>query len=72
MKHILQATQSWPTAVVATTEKDSQRVRDYKRVPEALKERMFQVPIEVYFLSDNEKEIFEKTLGDALRHFLKN
>lgn len=69
MKRILQATRSWPTAVVATTEKDSQRVRDYKKVPEALKERMFQVPIEVSFISDHEKEIFEKTLGDALRPF---
>ena len=51
-----------PTAVVATTEKDAQRVVDTKKVPDALKERLFQVPIEVNFLSDNEKAVFEATL----------
>ena len=51
-----------PTAVVATTEKDAQRVVDTKNVPDALKERLFQVPIEVNFLSDNEKAVFETTL----------
>ena len=55
-----------PTAVVATTEKDAQRVVDTKNVPSALRERLFQVPIDVNFLSENEKSIFEETLLSAL------
>ena len=63
------ATREWPTAVVATTEKDSQRLLDLKNVPVPLKNRLFQVPIEVGFLSDHEKDIFETTLMAALRSF---
>ena len=55
-----------PTAVVATTEKDAQRVVDTKNVPSTLRERLFQVPIDVNFLSENEKSIFEETLLSAL------
>jgi hypothetical protein len=55
--------------VIATTEKDSQRLLDLKNVPDTLQERLFQVPIEVCFLSDHEKEIFETTLLTALRNF---
>ena len=32
---------------------------------------MFHVPIEVGFLSEREKEVFENTLLDALRQFQK-
>ena len=58
-----------PTAVVATTEKDCQRILDFKNIPEDLKVRLFQVPIEVGFLSETEKEVFETTLLEALRRF---
>jgi len=64
---IMSAVKAFPTAVVATTEKDSQRILDYKNVPDTLQERLFQVPIQVYFLSDHEKEVFEKTMLDSLR-----
>ncbi len=69
IRRILLATKAFPTAVVATTEKDSQRIRDYKKVPEALRKRMFQIPIEVAFLTENEKAVFESTLLSALREF---
>ena len=68
ISRIMGAVKGFPTAVVATTEKDSQRILDYKNVPETLQERLFQVPIQVYFLSDHEKEVFEKTLLDSLRN----
>ena len=68
---IRKATRYWPTAVVATTEKDSQRVLDYKRVPADLRHRLFQIPISVAFLSEHEKDVFERTLLDALRAFPK-
>ena len=67
IRTIAEATSVNPTAVVATTEKDSQRIRDNKKVPEDLKLRMFQVPIEVSFLSDHEKDVFHTTLVSYLK-----
>ena len=58
-----------PTAVVATTEKDCQRLNDFNKIPENLRKRLFQVPIEISFLTDEEKTIFEKTLVQALDRF---
>ena len=69
IKRILSAVKSFPTAVVTTTEKDSQRVINYKKVPPALKERLFHIPIKVDFLSEHEKDIFETTLMSRLREF---
>ena len=69
IRNIMAAVKEHPTAVVATTEKDCQRIVDYKRIPKALKVRLFQVPIEVGFLSDHEKSVFEDTLMTALRRF---
>lgn len=51
-----------PTTAVATTEKDAQRVLDFHGVPDVLRERMFMVPIEVVFLTDEEHEIFRNIL----------
>ena len=69
IRAIWEATYEHPTAVVATTEKDSQRIRDNKNVPENLQAKIFQVPIEVEFLSDNEKKIFKATLAACLKEF---
>lgn len=66
---IMSAAKSIPTAVIVTTEKDSQRVINYKKMPLYLKERLFQIPIKVSFCSDHEKEIFESTLMKSLREF---
>ena len=66
---VSRAVQAYPTACVATTEKDAQRIVDTKKVPGALRERLFQVPIQVDFLSSAEKEIFETTLLGLLRGF---
>lgn len=68
IRRILLATKVFPTALVATTEKDCQRILDYKRIPDTLRQRMFQIPIEVKFLSDKEKSIFEATLLGALKN----
>ena len=51
-----------PTAAFATTEKDAQRLRDFKKMPVQVKERLFYVPISVEFLSDEEHEIFTEKL----------
>ena len=51
-----------PTAALATTEKDAQRVLDCEGMPQRLKERMFYVPIAVDFLTDAEREVFRRKL----------
>lgn len=67
MASVNRAAKEWQTAVVATTEKDAQRVADAKKVPEFLKERMFQVPVEVSFLSRTEEEVFRTTMLSFLK-----
>ena len=72
IRKIMRAIREHPTAVVATTEKDCQRILDFKGIPQDLKVRLFQVPIEVGFLSEREKEVFEDSLMTALRNFTKD
>ena len=61
-----------PTAVVATTEKDAQRLVDSRKVTPRLKERLFQVPIETAFLSEREETAFTASMIEALRSFRKD
>ena len=72
IRRIMNAVRENPTAVVATTEKDCQRILDLGNIPKELKVRLFQVPIEVGFLSEHEKEVFETSLLEALRSFKKD
>ena len=46
------------TACLMTTEKDAQRLRDCKNVPEPVRKRLFYIPIEAAFLSPEEEESF--------------
>jgi tetraacyldisaccharide 4'-kinase len=48
-----------PTASVVTTEKDAQRLMDFNGMPQMLMERMFMVPIEMDFLSEEERKSFK-------------
>lgn len=72
IRRIMNAIRENPTAVVATTEKDCQRILDLGNIPKELKVRLFQVPIEVGFLSEHEKTVFETSLLEALRSFKKD
>ena len=67
IQKVAAAVKEFPTACVATTEKDAQRIVDTKKVPETLRQRLFQVPINIQFLSPQEKEIFETMLENRLR-----
>ena len=67
IRSILSAIKANPTAVVATTEKDARRLLDLKEIPSEIKERIFEIPIEVAFLSPEEKESFEKRFLSSLR-----
>ncbi len=69
INRIMAAADAHPTAIIVCTEKDSQRILDCKSVPEALRTRLFQIPIKVDFLSEEEKTIFVDFLLKALREF---
>lgn len=62
IQKIQKASEAYPTAVVATTEKDAQRVLDYNGLPESLRERLIVVPIKVAFLSPEEDSAFRNEL----------
>ena len=66
IRDICSAAQAYPTAVVATTEKDSQRIRDVKQVPETLRSRLFRAPIEMVFVGEGEQERFVASLKARL------
>lgn len=67
MKAIRDEASDHPTSVVMTTEKDCQRVRDCKRLPDNLKQRMFYTPIKTVFFSDEEHATFAATLNGLLK-----
>ena len=52
------AVKALPTACIMTTEKDAQRMRDVKKVPDNVKQRLFYVPIQAAFLSPEEEAAF--------------
>lgn len=49
---------AFPTSLIVTTEKDYQRIRDCKKVPDSLRQRMFYMPIRAQFLSEDEQRVF--------------
>lgn len=63
ISEIKAAADAFPTSVIMTTEKDSQRVRDCRKICNDLKQRMFYVPIKTDFLSDRDKEVFVSLLN---------
>lgn len=67
IRKIMSASKANPTAAIATTEKDAQRLVDCRNIPDRLKERVFQIPIEVAFLSEHEDAVFTESLLSALR-----
>lgn len=66
IRTIEEASEDYPTAVVITTEKDSQRISGCPSMPDILKERMFYVPIKTGFLSVNEEAAFTALLENLL------
>lgn len=47
-----------PTASIITTEKDAQRLLDFPGMPSEIAERLFMLPIETKFLSEEERNVF--------------
>ena len=61
------AVKEFPTACLVTTEKDAQRIVDAKKVPDALRLRMFHIPVEASFLTPEEDAAFTETLLQKLK-----
>ena len=58
------AVKETPTACVMTTEKDAQRLREAKAVPDALKQRLFYLPIEACFITEEDRKAFVEILDN--------
>ena len=67
MMKIRNESQAFPTSVIMTTEKDCQRVRDCKKLPDNLKQRMFYTPIKTAFLSEDDHKVFTSILTGFLK-----
>ena len=67
IRSIESAAKDYPTAVVMTTEKDCQRVRDCKKLSDNLKVRLFYTPIRTDFLSEEDKDNFTAVLKSYLK-----
>ena len=51
---------AYPDAVVLTTEKDAVKLTNSKKVPEAVQQRLYYVPIHVSFVADSESEFLRQ------------
>lgn len=56
------AIQASATSCLFTTEKDAQRLRDCKNVPQSIHERLFYIPVEAAFLQEEEQAAFTAAL----------
>ena len=64
IRSIASALKSYPTACLMTTEKDAQRLRDCKDVPQNIRQRLFYIPIQTAFLTEEEDAAFTAKLLD--------
>ncbi len=62
VRSIASAAKAHPTACLMTTEKDAQRLRDCKNVPRQIRERLFFLPIQATFLTEEEDAAFTELL----------
>lgn len=51
---------AYPDAVVLTTEKDAVKLTNRKKVPEAVQQRLYYVPIHVSFVADSKSEFLRQ------------
>ena len=66
IRRIAGAVKASATSCVFTTEKDAQRLRDCKNVPQSIRERLFYIPVEAAFLQEEEQAAFTAALLAAL------
>ena len=64
---IASASKTFPTAVIMTTEKDAQRIRDCKKIKDEMKQRLFYLPIKTKFVTEEEEKIFISVVKKSLQ-----
>lgn len=67
IRRIAGAVKASATSCLFTTEKDAQRLRDCRNVPQSIRERLFYVPVEAAFLTEEEQAAFTATLTSTTR-----
>jgi len=67
LRRIARAVKASATSCLITTEKDAQRLRDCKNVPQSIRERLFYIPVEAAFLTPEEQEAFCRLLTSTIR-----
>ena len=67
IRRLEKAAADYPTAVLVTTEKDSQLMLDCKKISGTLRKRLFRIPITVDFITEEERRRFITVLDAALR-----
>lgn len=67
LRRIAGAVKASATSCLITTEKDAQRLRDCKNVPQSVRERLFYIPVEATFLTGEEQAAFTGLLTSTIR-----
>lgn len=67
LRRIAGAVKVSATSCLITTEKDAQRLRDCKNVPQSVRERLFYIPVEAAFLTGEEQAAFTGLLTSTIR-----
>ena len=64
---IASASKAFPTAVIMTTEKDAQRIRDCRKIQDDMKQRLFYLPIKTKFVTEEEEKIYISVVKKSLQ-----
>ena len=67
MRTLSAAVRDNPTACLMTTEKDAQRLREVKDVQDLIRQRLFYVPVEARFLTEEQDRAFTDFLLNSLQ-----
>ncbi len=71
-RKINELAQAYRDAQLLTTEKDAMRLRETEGLSDAVKERLFYIPITVKFLAENGEEKFRKFITNYVRKNKRN
>lgn len=64
IRRIEKAVKDYPTACIMTTEKDAQRLRDVKKIPDKVKQRLFYIPVKADFFTPEEDADFTSFISE--------
>lgn len=65
MKQLTQLLAQYPDAVVVTTEKDAVKLTNRDKIPEAVRRRLYYLPINMTFIEDSATDLLQKLEQDV-------